>query len=596
MKEHRTAIESGNALRIQLKWLIFYRILIVTLLLGATAILQVRESQFYQYASPLYLYLLIGFTYALTLIYALILGWIRRHRLFAYTQIFVDVLFITLLINFTGGIESIFSWVYILSIFSAGTILYRRGGLFIASASSILYGTLLDLEFFHVILPLGKPANLDLTYSSSYVFYLILVNMVAFYLVAILSAYLSEKLRRKESELKERLIDYDQLEWLYKYIVENVASGLITIDIQGRITSFNRMAEEITGYTMKDVYYQDIRTLFPELLLDDLTFIVAHPKSIQKAEGSSLPRSSHSNTIKLSRQETKFKRKDGTALILGLSISSLKDSNYQEIGSILIFQDLTRLREMEEDLKRADRLAAVGELAAGMAHEIRNPMASISGSIEVLKDEMSTSTQGRHLMDIALRELNRLNTLIADFLLFARPVSKGKEVIQLNEIVEDTLNIFANSTEYNPEIRFITRFQEDLIMEGEPQQIKQVFWNLFLNAVQAMPDGGELSIELRKSHSTTASQVLQQPSPPLPPPLSHGEGSLLGEILVTDTGMGIDEKDLGKIFNPFFTTKTGGTGLGLAIAHRIVEAHGGKITVRSQPGQGTTFIIYFPLH
>jgi len=544
----------------------FFRAVVVTLLLGATAVFQIKESQVLLYASPFYLYFLIGFTYALTLIYAFLLQRIKRLKEFAYGQILGDVFFVTLLIYFTGGIESIFSWVYLFSIFSASTILYRRGGLLVASASSILYGMLLVLEFYQVILPLGNRMPSPQAFRSSFVFYLVAMNMVAFYLVAILSAYLSEQVRQKDEELKKRLVDYNELERLYKHIVQNVTSGLITIDDAGRVTSINRTAEEITAYKLEEVYREEIGALFPGLL----DWCRSNGWSPVQGWGK----------LRFSRCETKFQKKDGTLMTLGFSSSPLKDSSDREIGSILIFQDLTTLREMEEDLKRADRLAAVGALAAGMAHEVRNPLASISGSIEILKEEIEKSSRHQQLMDIILREVGHLNSLIADFLLFAKPtVPERRELVCLNEMVEDILRVFANSPDCHPGIHLVTKLNDKLSMRGDPQPIKQVFWNLFINAAQAMPRGGELRVELRR---------LSPPSPLL------GEAAC-GEISVSDTGCGIGEKEIDKIFDPFFSTKEKGTGLGLSIVHSIVESYGGRVTVRSQLGQGSIFTIHLPI-
>ena len=565
VKSPKGGEELWDSLFSKIQWLMFFRAAVVTLLLGATAIVQLRESQFFQHVPPLYFYALIGFTYALTLIYALLLRHIKRLRAFAYVQILGDVFFITFLIYLTGGIASIFSWVYILSIFSAGTILYRRGGLLVASASSILYGTLLDLEYYQVILPFGGRHPFYSGYQSGYVLYLVAINIVAFYLVAILSSYLAEQIQSKEEELKKRIIDYRQLERLYKHIVQNVVSGLITIDQEGRITSFNRMAEEITGYKFEEVYQQEIETLFPGFS--------DWKRSFRGALGEVW------SQLRFSRWETKFPRKDGTQLILGFSLSALKDSSDQEIGSILIFQDLTKLREMEEDLKRADRLAAIGKMAAGIAHEIRNPLASISGSIEILKDEPGNTGSNKQLMGIILREVGRLNSLIEDFLLFARPISPGKEKIHLNRLVKEILKMFTNSPDFNPQIRLETRYRDDLFIQGDPHQIRQVFWNLFINAAQAMPKGGELLVELSKDSSSL--------------PFSKGQAN--GEISVSDTGVGIGEGEIGKIFDPFFTTKERGTGLGLSIVHSILESYGGKIKAQSQKGRGSVFSVYLPL-
>jgi two-component system sensor histidine kinase PilS (NtrC family) len=564
-KGSKAGEESREKIFSRIKWLIFFRVIVTTLLLGAAIIVQLRESQFFFYISPSYLYALIGFTYALTLLYAILLRRLKNLKAFAYAQILGDVLFVTLLIYFTGGIASIFSWVYLLSIFSAGTILYRRGGLLVASASSILYGILLDLDYYGVIHPpLGSLYYSLPTYQGSYVLYLIAVNMMGFYLVAILSSYLAEQIRRKEEELKERIIDYGELERLYKHIVQNIASGLITIDEEGRITSFNRMAEEITGYRLEEVYQEAIDAIFPG--------IWAWSQSLGGNAEEQWAR------LRLSRWETRFFKRNGMHLILGFSLSSLKDSMDREIGNILIFQDLTQLREMEEHLKRADRLAAIGKMAAGIAHEIRNPLASISGSIEILKDELGTSSPNQQLMGIILREVGRLNTLIEDFLLFARPIFPGKEKIHLNRLMEEILSMFCNRPDFNPQIRLETCLQDDLYTQGDPHQIRQVFWNLLVNAVQAMPEGGRLRIELKKNSSA---------------PFSSEQS--FGEISVGDTGMGIREEDMGKIFDPFFTTKEGGTGLGLSIVHSIVESYRGKISVRSKWGEGTTFAVYLPI-
>jgi two-component system sensor histidine kinase PilS (NtrC family) len=234
---------------------------------------------------------------------------------------------------------------------------------------------------------------------------------------------------------------------------------------------------------------------------------------------------------------------------------------------------------MEEDLKRADRLAAIGKMAAGIAHEIRNPLASISGSIEILKDELGNAAPNQQLMEIILREVGRLNSLIEDFLLFTRPISPGKEKIHLNQLVEEILKMFANSSDFNPQIRLETRYRDDLFILGDPHQIRQVFWNLFINAAQAMLQGGELLVELRRNSSSL--------------PFSKEQAN--GEISISDTGVGIGEDEIGKIFDPFFTTKERGTGLGLSIVHSILESYGGRIKVQSQKGSGTVFSVYLPL-
>jgi two-component system sensor histidine kinase PilS (NtrC family) len=557
--------ENRNPLFSKIKWLMLIRTLMVTLLLGAAGVVQTRASHLFPYSSSTYLYGLIAFTYFLTLIYALLLPRIRNLQPFAYVQISIDILFVTFFIYLTGGIESIFSWVYIPVIIGASIILYRRGGLYAASASSILYGTLLDLEFYGIIPSSGPHFSPLSTTQSGYVFYLIAINIIAFYIVALLSASLSEQIRQKEEELRERLIDYSQLEQLYKHIVQNVPSGLVTVDGEGRLTSFNRTAEEITGYKLEEIYQQSVGDIFPRIL------------DLSQSTGWSPDQGWEK--LRFSRWETKFEKKEGGSLTLGFSASPLKDSEGQEIGSILIFQDLTQLREMEEELKRRERLAALGSLAAGMAHEIRNPLASISGSIEIMKEELGESSSHNQLMNIVLREVACLNSLVADFLLFARPAPPGKEVMNLNEVIEEILKMFSNSPDCHAGIRINKSFQDPVTLRADAQQIKQVFWNLLINAAQAMPQGGDLTVETRSRL----------------PILDHPDQPPQCEITVSDTGAGIAENEIGKIFDPFFTTKENGTGLGLSIVHRIVENCGGKVWVRSQVGRGTTFTIYLPI-
>jgi two-component system sensor histidine kinase PilS (NtrC family) len=245
---------------------------------------------------------------------------------------------------------------------------------------------------------------------------------------------------------------------------------------------------------------------------------------------------------------------------------------------MVVLEDITQSARLWKKMAQAERLTSLGLLSAGMAHEIRNPLASISGSIEILKEEIDGAVQHQQLMDIILREVGRLNSLIADFLLFARPTPPGKELIHLNGIVEEVLKVFVHSPECGPEIRLATHFQDEIYLPGDAQQIKQVFWNLIINAAQAMPAGGELRVELRRRSSQSDPEEPSQ-----------------GEIVISDTGTGIEEDELNKIFNPFFTTKEKGTGLGLSIVHKIVESYGGRITVRSQPNKGTTFTIYLPV-
>ena len=271
--------------------------------------------------------------------------------------------------------------------------------------------------------------------------------------------------------------------------------------------------------------------------------------------------------------------------------SPLNDEKGEEIGHIVIFQDLTRLKEMEDELRRADRLKALGGLAAGMAHEIRNPLASISGSIQVLSDDLELSHDDKHLMDIILRETERLNALVTDFLVFAKPATK-KEKIDLEEIIEETLKLVETKSDMQG-VSTCRKFHERTTIYADPKQVKQVFLNFFLNSLEAMVNGGELSVGINND-TTDYNQKQDDVACGTMKEVSSNEDAY-AVVTISDTGIGIDEEDIDKIFDPFFTTREQGTGLGLAVVYRIIESHGGFVDVKSVKGKGTTFLIFLPI-
>ncbi len=550
----------------RLKWLMFFRVVVITFLLSITAVIEFREIRVFFAVSLISLYVLIGATYLFTALSAFLIRRFKDLRRFAYLQLLWDVLFTTGLIYFTGGIESIFSFLYLISIIAASIILYRRGALLTASLSSIWYGALLDLQYYQIISPpYGKfpPAS-----QGSGLLFTLVIDITGFYLVAWLSSYLSEQLKQTGEELRERQIDLKELEALNKKIVEGINSGLLTIDSGQRLTSFNRAAEEITGYRLSEVYQKRINSVFSGLEL--------YP------EGKPLPPGA--------RQQIGFQRKDGKQLYLGCSVSPLRDERGGKLGQIVIFQDLTGLKEMEEEVRRAERLATMGRLAAGMAHEIRNPLASLSGSIQVLREGLDLKDEDRHLMEIITRETNRLNSLISDFLSFARPSEKKEEKVRIQEIIEETLKAFEQSPGGQRGIKIVKEFDGDPLLNADSRQLRQVFWNLLLNASQAMPEGGELTINAKCKMQNANMKRKIGSEKDLPQP----EKDFL-EITISDTGVGISEEDLPKIFDPFFTTRDSGSGLGLTIVYKIIESHHGQIKVESTKGKGTTFTILLPV-
>ena len=557
--------ERNQELLERIKWLMVLRLLFATFLLVATVVVQARAYPSFSNTSLASLYILTGVIYFLTLCYALLLDRIKKYILFAYVQLIFDVLFVTALIYVTGGIESIFSFMYILTIINAAIMLYRRGGLLIASASSIGYGSLLDLQYFGIIHPYYTRASELMTYTIGYYFYTLLMNIAAFYLVAFLSSYLAEELRRSSVKLKAKQYDLDQLELLNRNIVQSINTGLITLNNQLEISYINPAVEQISGFGYRDLEGIHIGDIFPKI-------VPYLSISDRGGDNDDMPQQQKGIDVD-------FDRRDGTRLHLGFSQSILKDPGGDEIGLILIFQDLTEFRQMQEQVRRMDRLAVAGELAAGIAHEIKNPLASLSGSIQMLRDEVDFGPMQQRLMDITMREAERLNALVNEFLLFSRPERAVDRAVEVNEVIEDTLEMFKNSPELSRPIRIEKTLSKNLWVHIDSQRLQQVIWNLVLNAVQEMKNSGRLSV-------ATAIRT------------KRGSGDAqekLAEISISDTGPGILPENQGKVFDPFFTTKDQGTGLGLTIVHRIVENYDGKIFLDSDGRSGTTFTLHFPL-
>jgi two-component system sensor histidine kinase PilS (NtrC family) len=377
------------------------------------------------------------------------------------------------------------------------------------------------------------------------------VYFMAFAVVAVLVNHLGEELRIKGKELKQKQLDYRRLEAFHQNIVQSLDSGLITTDPNGKVSFLNRTAYRILGIT--EEYRSPSRDL--DALLSPLVEILTEERVTSNSQ--------------VSREEIAFCRPDGKTIQLGISRSPLREMHSDVVGSILIFQDITRIKEMEERIRRADRMVSIGHMAAGIAHEIRNPLASLSGSIQVLREDTPSNEGNLELMDIILRESDRLNRLITDFLLFAQPPKCQFGPITLNQLIYETLQMVRNSPDFDGHISLSAAYDHEVRVLGDANQLRQVLWNLFLNAIQEMRDGGELGVAV-------------------------GLEGDFAKVAVSDTGRGIDNPDQGKIFEPFFTTKESGTGLGLAIAHRIVESHGGEIRVESAIGQGTTFTLLLP--
>jgi two-component system sensor histidine kinase PilS (NtrC family) len=560
------SLETRQRILKNVKGLMLGRVIILTLLLTIPFLFQVSEERYFFVPLTNRFYYFISFFYLVTIVYALFLKKVRDLNRYAFLQIIVDQLFITVLIYFTGGKESFFPIAYIFSIISSSMIFYKRGAFFSASLSSFLYGLLLLLQLYRWIDPLGPSPP----YDASQIFYSLITYMVTFYIVALLSSAVSEELKKKKKELIQKQVDYNQLETFNRNIIQSLDSGLLTVDLSGKINFLNRTAERILNRSAHDLRDSLIRDLFPGM-----------NRVIEELKKNPLESPSD-----YQRSETLLSDHDGRKTYLGFSISPLTDPGGALIGHTLIFQDITKFKEMEEQIKRVDKMAAVGILAAGMAHEIRNPLASLSGSIQMLKSELALDDSQQHLMEITLRESERLNALITDFLLFAQPPESNKILYPIGRIVDETIDLFTHSASFRDGIRILRpNGHEEIRAPIDPNQMKQVFWNLFINAAQSMSHGGEIKVQLGKGNAWGLGSLSL---------LSQLKGMDWIKISIIDSGSGIAPEEKEKIFEPFFTTKENGTGLGLSIVHRIIENHNGLIKVDSELGKGSTFTLFLP--
>jgi two-component system sensor histidine kinase PilS (NtrC family) len=517
--------------------LIYIRVIVVTLLLGSFYIFKIGYDKL---SHPAYFSSLIASLYFLTIIYAIMTRIIKKTSqvvLFVYIQIVIDIIAETVLIYMTGGIESMFSFMFPLSIISAAIVLNRRACYIIATLGSICYGLLVDLQFYKVLqMPTG------LVFTEKDYFYNIFAHISAFYLIAFLSGYLSDKLHSATKSLEERDTVLSDLKAFSKYVIESMPSGVFTTDLNRRIITFNTSAQVITKLHSTDVVGKNPDDIFPFL---------------RNFEGPS------------DRIEGEIGR-NGSRVPVGMRLSMLMDGSGNSIGLIGVFQDLTELKKMETEVKRKEKWALIGELSASIAHELRNPLASLKGSVEILRENQVSPEHADRLMNIALSEMDRLNGIITDFLLYAKPQELQKESFDVHVSLREIITLIQSHESNGKQVTISAELEGSELITGDPKQLRQVFWNLCLNAIDAVEDDGALEIYTEKKNNGVA-------------------------IIFRDSGSGISKSDIEKIFYPFFTTKDSGTGLGLSTAQKIVEEHGGKINARSEgAGKGTTISVNLP--
>jgi len=517
-----------------LAWLVKVRVLILTFLLGIQlAVVQLAPTQV-----PLHLFLgTILIWYTLSFFYVVLFNLWREHRLQATLQILTDLVLVSLVVHETGGWDSSLNFLYPLVIIVASILLPRVWARLIAAFAFILYGTVLELNYYGVV------RSYCTTHPGLKVLQaVILVNLFAFLAVAYLAGLLATKLRQARVQLKDASGALENLQALHENIIQSISSGLITTGLDGRITLVNYAAQKLLERTPDQL----LQTPVSDLFLDALP--VAESERNHGEVRLDLP--------------GKFRK------TFRVRVAALNVPERGVIGYVYALDDLTEIRRLEREVRVQDRLAAVGRLAAAIAHEIRNPLTSIAGSVSMLSGVDGMSEEHRKLLDIVTRESQRLNGIITDFLAYSRVKQYHFERVDLVRLLEDTLTLVQHRmTAESTGIAIERRFNVPLAWTlGDGDKIKQVFWNFCENSVRAMRGGGTLTVAIEGS----------------------GED---WQVSFADTGSGMTPQQTEKIFEPFQSGFEGGTGLGLAIVYQIVQAHEGKVWSRSKPDQGTTFVL-----
>ncbi|HVZ23943.1 MAG TPA: ATP-binding protein [Vicinamibacterales bacterium] len=537
-------------LRRKLRWLIAIRVVISTVLLGGATFAQITAPGSFP-VDPFFA--LIGLTYGLTAFYAATIRFADRHRWLVDVQLAGDAIIVSAFIYFTGGITSYFSSLYVLGIVAASTVQFRRGGLLVAVLSAVLYGGVVLAQYLTVEGLLHDPWLISpVLPQRSVAQYTYLLNTFGFFAVALLSGSLAESVRATGARLVQASTQIADLQALNQHVIDSLPSGLATTDSDGNVLTFNRAAELITGRPFASVMGRPIGEVL-QLAPETVSALTADL-------GGSRGR----------RMEGHYLR-DGQPMEIGLSAANLETPGGRA-GYLFTFQDVTEFKKLERDARMQQRLAAVGEMAAGIAHEIRNPLASMSGSIQILRHELPLSTEQEQLMDIVLRESERLNTTIGSFLAYARPQKFSIRRFDVRRALNDAALLRRNSQEvHDGHLIDVDVPETELAYEADEGQIKQIVWNLATNGLRAMPNGGRLRLE------------------------GQSDGGSEGVVIrVRDEGVGIPSEDLDGLFQPFHGRFVKGSGLGLAIVHRIVTDYNGEIHVSSQPGQGTTVEVHLP--
>ena len=533
-----------------LRWLIAFRLVMISSVLISYLVFELSSRG--ELPEFNLLFVIVAATYLASLLHIALLRLLAHRPLWhAYVQFAGDLALVSGLVYFFGGITSPFSMLYLVVIMVAAVILQRRAALTVAGLAYILYAILLTAlarNWIPALSPL--PTDLELSFRISYN---LAVHLFGFFAVALLTSYLGESATRAEEELAEKSGSLANLEIFHRDVIQSISSGLISTDLAARVTSVNRAALDILGTTESALVGKPIAGsgLFSEA---DWAAAVAD-KGADRRQRSEL-----------------VVARGNERLPIGFTVTRLTDADNVPTGWIVVFQDLSQWRRLQDELRLKDRMAAVGELAAGLAHEVGNPLAAISGSVQLLSSSIAAGQQERRLLDIIVKESLRLDRTIKGFLRFARPRERAAARFDIAALLAENTALLRNSEEATGGHEFALDLEpESAQMTGDPDQISQIFWNLARNSLRAMPGGGRLLIL----------------------------GRLRGDsysLEFHDTGHGMSEEQRAQLFHPFQSFFDSGTGIGMAIVYRIVQEHGGSISVESRPDEGTRIVVSLPVH
>jgi two-component system sensor histidine kinase PilS (NtrC family) len=525
----------------------------ITALLGSAILVEYRGMGVFP-INPFFG--LIGLTYALTIVWTLTLRFVDDHPWLIDVQLACDALIASAIVFLTGGVGSYFSTLYTLPIIAASMVQSWRGGLTVSVLSAAIYCALVIAQYQRVPLPLvPMPDSLP---APRIGFYSVGLNVFGFMAVAALSGYLAEGLRRTGAQLEETSTQLADLQAFNQHVIDSLTSGLATCDMQGRLLTFNLSAEAITGISAEDAVGAEVMTV---LQLPQPFRALFDPEGRRPL---------------MKRHEYGFTPPGGRQIELGITVAPLMTPR-GESGFLFTFLDVTELKRKDREARVQQRLAAVGEMAAGIAHEIRNPLASMAGSIQILRDELPLTSEQSQLMDIVLRESDRLNETIRNFMAFAKPQRSAATEFDVRRVVSDAARLLENSADVTPNHSVSVDVPPDpVLLHADEAQIRQIVWNLATNGLRAMPSGGRLRLEVRRAG-----------------PAEGEDGDVI--VGVRDDGVGIAPEDMDNIFQPFRGGFRGGTGLGLSIVHRIASDYGGEVRVASEKGKGTSVEVALPV-